>query len=60
MNLNTFFLALLKDPHWRPRWKYFHWTIGAPRTIPAKTIPAKTIPHRLLSLQLFTLTFPCP
>jgi potassium/chloride transporter 4/5/6 len=28
MNLNCFFLDFLKDPHWRPRWKYFHWTSG--------------------------------
>ena len=21
-------LALLKDPHWRPRFRYFHWAVG--------------------------------
>jgi solute carrier family 12 (potassium/chloride transporter), member 4/6 len=28
MNLNCFFLDYLKDPTWRPRWKYFHWSSG--------------------------------
>jgi len=28
MNLNCFFLDFLKDPHWRPKWKYFHWSVG--------------------------------
>jgi potassium/chloride transporter 4/5/6 len=21
-------LDVLKDPHWRPRWQYFHWSVG--------------------------------
>ena len=28
MNLNCFVLDILKDPHWRPRWRYFHWYVG--------------------------------
>ena len=28
MNLNCFVLDILKDPHWRPKWKYFHWFWG--------------------------------
>ena len=28
MNLNCFFLDVLKDPHWRPKWRYFHWSVG--------------------------------
>jgi amino acid transporter len=28
MNFNVFVLDAMKDPHWRPRWKYFHWSIG--------------------------------
>ena len=27
-NLLVFFLDVLKDPHWRPRWRYFHWSVG--------------------------------
>mmetsp|Transcript_23999 Transcript_23999/g.79767 ORF Transcript_23999/g.79767 Transcript_23999/m.79767 type:complete len:680 (+) Transcript_23999:134-2173(+) len=28
MNLNCCLLGLLKDPHWRPRFRYFHWAVG--------------------------------
>ena len=28
MNLNSFFLDFLKDPHWRPKWRFFHWSVG--------------------------------
>ena len=28
MNLNCFVLDILKDPHWRPRWRWFHWSCG--------------------------------
>ena len=28
MNLNSFFLDFLKDPHWRPKWRWFHWSVG--------------------------------
>ena len=28
MNLNSFLLDILKDPNWRPRFKYFHWSTG--------------------------------
>jgi potassium/chloride transporter 4/5/6 len=28
MNLNCYVLGVLKDPHWRPRWRYYHWSLG--------------------------------
>jgi len=28
MNLNCFVLDWLQDPSWRPRWKYYHWSVG--------------------------------
>ena len=28
MNITVFVLSILEDPHWRPRWRYFHWSVG--------------------------------
>ena len=28
MNLNCFVLDILKDPHWRPKWRWYHWSVG--------------------------------
>ena len=28
MNLNSGVLDFLKDPHWRPKWRWFHWSTG--------------------------------
>ena len=28
MNFNSFILDILKDPHWRPKWRWFHWSVG--------------------------------
>ena len=42
MNLNSFFLDFLKDPHWRPKWRYFHWSVGLARL---RSVHHHDVPH---------------